>query len=169
MKKLVKPENLKTPDWRTTYILSPDLTGLMGSIRTFGILYPLIATEDGTIVDGYARWVAAHRLQLSEIPVVFKELNKIEAIVLHIQLNRSRGQIIPYYLSHAVRTLSKAMNERQVMNSLNLTADEYDILIDGSLLKKRKVDAHNYNAAWVPIESSSSEDFQIERPPTPDL
>ena len=46
MKKLVKPENLKTPDWRTTYILSPDLTGLMGSIRTFGILYPLIATED---------------------------------------------------------------------------------------------------------------------------
>ncbi len=167
--KIVKPENLKTPDWRTTYILSPDLTGLMGSIRTFGILYPVIAMEDGTIIDGYARWVAAHRLQLSEMPVVFKDLNKVEAIILHIQLNRSRGQVVPYYLSRAIRTLTTAIGERQVMNNLNMTADEYDILIDGSLLKKRKVDAHNYNAAWVPIESSSSEDFQIERPTTRDL
>ncbi len=167
--KIVKPENLKTPDWRTTYILAPDLTGLMGSIRTFGILYPVIAMEDGTIIDGYARWVAAHRLQLSEMPVVFKDLNKVEAIILHIQLNRSRGQVVPYYLSRAIRTLTTAIGERQVMNNLNMTADEYDILIDGSLLKKRKVDAHNYNAAWVPIESSSSEDFQIERPTTRDL
>ena len=38
MKTVVKPENLKTPNWRTTHILRPDLTGLMESIKTFGIL-----------------------------------------------------------------------------------------------------------------------------------
>ena len=35
MKTVVKPENLKTPNWRTTHILRPDLTGLMESIKTF--------------------------------------------------------------------------------------------------------------------------------------
>ena len=60
------------------------------------------------------------------------------------------------------------MDEREIMNSLNLTADEFDVLIDGSLVKKRKVQEHDYNAAWVPIESNSTEDFQIEKPPTPD-
>ena len=39
MKTVVKPENLKTPNWRTTHILRPDLTGLMESIKTFGILF----------------------------------------------------------------------------------------------------------------------------------
>ena len=168
MKTVVKPENLKTPNWRTTHILRPDLTGLMESIKTFGILYPLIAMEDGTIIDGYARWVVAHRLEIPEIPVVFKDCNQVEAIILHIQLNRSRGQVIPYALSRAIRKLAVAMDERKIMNSLNLTADEFDVLIDGSLVKKRKVQEHDYNAAWVPIESSSTEDFQIEKPPTPD-
>ena len=70
MKTVVKPENLKTPNWRTTHILRPDLTGLMESIKTFGILYPLIAMEDGTIIDGYARWVVAHRLEIPEIPAL---------------------------------------------------------------------------------------------------
>ncbi len=166
--KTVKPENLKTPEWRTTYVLRSDLIGLMESIRTFGFQYPVIAMEDGTIVDGYARWCAAHSLSLPEMPVIFKDLNKIEAMILHIQLNRSRGQVIPYYLSRTIATLKKGMSERDIMNSLNMTADEFDILSDGSLIKKRKVEAHNYNRAWVPIESNATEDFQIERPPTPD-
>jgi ParB-like chromosome segregation protein Spo0J len=168
MKTTVKPENLKTPHWRTTYILRPDLTGLIESIRTFGIMYPIIAMEDGTIIDGYARWVAAHKLELSEVPVVFKDCNKIEAILLHIQLNRSRGQVTPYKLSKAIRSLSLAMDEREILNALNLTPDEFDILIDGTLIKKRKVKDHNYNKAWIPIESNATDDFQIERPPTPD-
>ena len=49
-----------------------------------------------------------------------------------------------------------------------MSSDEFDVLFDGSLIKKRKVKEHIYNKAWVPIESTSSEDFHIERPPTPD-
>lgn len=168
MKTIVKPENLKTPEWRTTYILRTNLIGLKESIKSFGIIYPIIAMPDGTIIDGYARWVAAHDLGLQEVPVVHKDCNKVEAILLHIQLNRFRGDVVPYHLSRAVRSLSKAMDEREILNTLNMTADELDVLMDGTLIKKRKVKEHNYNKAWVPMESTSSEDFQIERPPTPD-
>ncbi len=168
MKTTVKPENLKTPEWRTTYILRTDLIGLKESIKSFGIIYPIVALENGTIIDGYARWVAAHDLELPEVPVVYKDCNKVEAILLHIQLNRFRGDVVPYHLSRAVRSLSRSLDEREILNTLNMTPDDFDVLMDGSLIKKRKVKEHNYNKAWVPVESSASEDFQIERPPTPD-
>lgn len=168
MSELLKPQNLKVPDWRTTHTLKTDLLGLMQSIKTYGILYPIISMEDGTIIDGYARWVIAHDMGLKEVPVTRLQCGLGEAILLHIQMNRCRGQVVPYRLSRAIRTLLKVMSDRDIMNALNMSEDEFDILEDGSLLKKRKVKQHDYNKAWIPIESSSSEDFHIERPPTPD-
>jgi hypothetical protein len=168
MSELLKPQNLKVPDWRTTYTLQTDHLGLMQSIKAYGILHPIIAMEDGTIIDGYARWAVAHDMGLKEIPVTRLQCNLGEAILLHVQMNRCRGQVVPYRLSRAIRTLLKVMDDREIMDALNMSEDEFDILEDGSLLKKRKIKQHNYNKAWVPIESSSSEDFHIERPPTPD-
>ena len=168
MSELLKPQNLKVPDWRTTYTLKADYLGLMQSIKTYGILYPIVSMDDGTIIDGYARWVVAHDMGLKEVPVTRLQCSLGEAILLHVQINRCRGQVVPYRLSRAVRTLLKVMNDRDIMNALNMSEDEFDILEDGTLLKKRKVKQHDYNKAWIPIESSSSEDFHIERPPTPD-
>ena len=165
---LLKPQNLKTPDWRITFILKNDLLGLRNSIKTFGILQPIVTMEDGTIIDGNARWSAAHDLGLKEVPVVRTNLNKAEAILLHIQMNRCRGSIVTHLLSPAIRTLMRVMDEQEIMSALSMSADEFDVLSDGTLIKKRGVFQHNYNNAWVPIESSASEDFHIERPPTPD-
>jgi hypothetical protein len=41
-------------------------------------------------------------------------------------------------------------------------------LIDGTLIKKRKVKEHVYSRAWIPVESTGGEDLHIERPPTRD-
>jgi len=55
---------------------------------------------------------------------------------------------------------------------LCMRAEELSIMIDGSLLKTRKLKEHNYARAWVPIEappgSIDGESFSIERPPNPD-
>jgi len=165
---LINLENLKTPNWKVTHILRPDLLGLIQSIKTFGVLQPIIAMMDGTIIDGSARWTAVHDLGQKDVLVKRVECNKAEAMMLHIQMNRCRGNIVPYRLGRAIRGLSATSNEQEVMNALNMSADEFDVLFDGSLIKKRKVKEHTYNKAWIPIESSSSEDFLIERPPTPD-
>ena len=154
MSELLKPQNLKVPDWRTTHTLKTDLLGLMQSIKTYGILYPIISMEDGTIIDGYARWVIAHDMGLKEVPVTRLQCGLGEAILLHIQMNRCRGQVVPYRLSRAIRTLLKVMSDRDIMNALNMSEDEFDILEDGSLLKKRKVKQQDNNTAWIQIESS---------------
>ena len=64
MSELLKPQNLKVPDWRTTYTLKADYLGLMQSIKTYGILYPIVSMDDGTIIDGYARWAVADDMGL---------------------------------------------------------------------------------------------------------
>ena len=165
---LLKPQNLKTPNWRTTFILKVDLLGLRNSIKTFGVLQPIVTMEDGTIIDGNARWTAAHDLGLKEVPVIRTNLNKAEAILLHVQMNRCRGNIVTNLLGSTIRTLMRVMDEQEIMNALSMSADEFDVLSDGTLIKKREVFQHNYNKAWVPVESSASEDFHIDRPPTPD-
>ena len=45
-----------------------------------------------------------------------------------------------------------------------MTLEEFQILLDGSLVKMRKIKQHTYSPAWVPIESASGEDIKIERP-----
>jgi ParB-like chromosome segregation protein Spo0J len=165
---LLKPQNLKMPKWRTTYILKSDYLGLLQSIKMFGFLQPVIAMEDGTIIDGHARWAAAHDLSLESIPVKRLQCTQSEAMLLHVQINRCRGSVVPYRFGRLIRTLLKVFDEQEIINALNMTEDEFDIYEDGSLIKKRKVKQHDYNKAWVPIESKSGEDFFIERPPTPD-
>ncbi len=165
---LLKTENLKVPDWRTTHILKPNLIGLVKSIGEFGMINPIFAMTDGTIIDGFARWVAAQSLDLKEVPVQRRDCGKTEAMILHIQLNRARGEIVPHRLSKTIRLLGVAMDEQTILNSFNMKTDELDVLMDGSLIKKRKVSEHSYSRAWIPIESNATEDFRIERPPTPD-
>jgi ParB-like chromosome segregation protein Spo0J len=165
---LLKMENLKVPDWRTTHILKPNLIGLVKSIGEFGMINPILAMTDGTIIDGFARWVAAQSLGLKEVPVQRRDCGKTEAMILHIQLNRARGEIVPHRLSKTIRLLNVAIDEQVILNSFNMKTDELDVLMDGSLIKKRKVSEHSYSKAWIPIESNATEDFSIERPPTPD-
>ena len=45
-----------------------------------------------------------------------------------------------------------------------MTYDEFDVLLDGTLIKMRKIKQHTYSPAWVPIESKNGEDLHIERP-----
>ena len=140
---LLKTENLKVPDWRTTHILKPNLIGLMKSIEECGMINPILTMTDGTIIDGFARWVAAQSLGLKEIPVQRRDCGKTEAMMLHIQLNRARGEIVPHRLSKTIRLLNVAMDERSIMDSLNMKTDELHVLLEGSLIKKRKVSQHS--------------------------
>ena len=45
-----------------------------------------------------------------------------------------------------------------------MTQNEFEVLLEGSLVKMRKIKQHTYSPAWVPIESASGEDIHIERP-----
>lgn len=174
----VSPNSLSLAPWRTTYTLSPDLAVLARSIHKYGILTPIIVRQTGmTIIDGHERCLLAmnnHTVRESvgeTIPALILQCTEAEAMILHVQMNRGRGTVVSKKLSSLVRKLllSGAADESELMGALNMTADEFDLLVDGTIIKHRAIKDHLYSRAWVPIESATKvEEPAIEKPPNDD-
>jgi len=175
----VKPSELKPATWRATYMLSPDLAVLARSVHKHGILSPIIVRKDGmTIIDGHERCsLALKNQQVREsigetVPVSIIDCTEQEAMILHIQMNRGRGLVVTKRLSALIRKLhiSGAATEQDLCIAFNMTLDEFEVLLDGTIVKHRAIKDHIYSRAWVPIESDVKLADQplIEAPPNGD-
>ncbi len=60
---------------------------LVESVRKFGIVVPVIALEDGTIIDGHRRVMAAKELDLLTVPVLVHEPNGLTPHDVYGQVN----------------------------------------------------------------------------------
>lgn len=67
---------------------SDSLNSLCDSIREDGILVPLIITEDGRIMDGVTRCLAAKQLQLATVPCQIQPETRLEVIAIGTETQR---------------------------------------------------------------------------------
>src|ERR687891_717539 len=69
-----------------------ELESLTRSIWEFGLVAPIIARrKDKTVIGGHQRLIAARRLGLKTVPVVFLDLSPEQARLLNLGLNRIGG------------------------------------------------------------------------------
>jgi len=176
----VQPETLTVPTWRATYVLRPEMLIIAASLSQRGFIEPLhVRRQSGEIIDGSERFLIAtnakYILQQSNglIPVVFHDIDQADAMMLHLQMNRGHSVMTASKVSTIIRALSRSRKyDRDDFDKmLCMRADELSLMLDGDLIKVRKIQEHNYARAWVPIEAPSSKTddiFVIERPPNPD-
>lgn len=63
---------------------------MCADIKEFGFRVPIIATSDGSVVDGHLRLKAAQKLGLSTVPVVLADdLNDAQIKALRLVMNKS--------------------------------------------------------------------------------
>lgn len=175
-------DSLGPASWRANYVLAPDLRLLKNSLLDGGWIYPIVAQlGTGIVIDGWHR-LRVHQKTAEikqkwglEVPVIWMDVDDIDARVWHVRLNRARGSIVAKSLSRIVRDLmdSKKYDQYEICAMLEMTDDEIDLLVDGGdLLKIRKVREHKYSPGWVPIEAPAgtvvAPEITIERPPTKD-
>ena len=73
-------------------ISDEELVALTRSIREFGLVDPIIARrEDRIVVGGYQRLIAARRLGMKTVPVVYVDLSVEQARLLNLALNKISG------------------------------------------------------------------------------
>ena len=75
-----------------------ELQALCDSIRGYGVLSPLLArpTEDGyEIISGHRRKAAALRLGLDKLPVLVRDMTDDEAVILMVDSNLQRENLLP--------------------------------------------------------------------------
>lgn len=172
----VNPKDLVPARWRATYILKPDLTLLARSIEKYGWTSPiLVRSETMEVIDGHERRnlaIAHKKLMIdgSTVPVIKYDLSQTEAMMMHVVINRAKGAVMSARLSQIVRTVSMSgsYSDKEIMEAMGIGSLEFRILIDGSLVKSRKVAEHAYSKAWVPVEAKSDEKPVMERPPNRD-
>jgi len=170
----MSPEDLKTAEWWSNYMLKPDRDLLLRSAEQYGILNPVVVQKStNMVIDGHTRLWAALDLRMEEIPVVLQDVTNTEAMLMHLQLNRAKGQVVAKRMSNVVKDLLRSgkYSENDLKYHLVMKSDEMDLMVDGSLIKMRKVHEHKYSRAWVPVEAPAKATDAlgfIERPPNPD-
>lgn len=69
-----------------------ELDALTRSLRQFGFVQPVVARrEDQTVIGGHQRLVAARRLGLTTVPVIWLDLTTEQARLLGLALNKISG------------------------------------------------------------------------------
>lgn len=176
----VDAQALKTAPWRTTYIIKTDLEVLVRSMEDYGWLQPLVVqASTGVIIDGNYRWEIASNIPKlmkatnSQVPAIMVDCDDIDAMIIHGRLNRGRGNVLAKRLSRIIQQVlrSKKFGEPDIKRMFAMHNDEMDMMVEGTLLKDRKISEHKYSNAWVPIEAPASTKDQaiaIERPPNAD-
>ena len=105
---------------------------LVESVRVHGILTPLLARPKGEgyeLVSGHRRRLAAQKLGLSTVPVLVREMSDDEAVILMVDSNLQRENLLPSEKAFAYRMKLEAMKHqgkatsRQVVGKLE-SADE---------------------------------------------
>ena len=73
---LVPLGHLDSAPYNPRKISKQQLEALSSSMKEFGVVDPVIANRDGTVIGGHQRIKAALRLGLPEVPVIYVDLPK---------------------------------------------------------------------------------------------
>ena len=98
-----------------------ELQALCDSIREYGVLSPLLArpTEDGyEIVSGHRRKAAALRLGLDKLPVLVRNMTDDEAIILMVDSNIQRENLLPSEKAFAYKMKLEAIKHQGARSDL---------------------------------------------------
>ena len=97
---------------------------LVESIRVHGILSPLLARPKGDgyeLVSGHRRRLAAQKLGLPTVPVLVREMTDDEAVILMVDSNLQRENLLPSEKAFAYKMKLEAMNRQGRRTDLTST------------------------------------------------
>ena len=105
---MVAIDKLKADPANPRHISPEELDALTKSMAEFGFVDPVIARrEDGTVISGHQRLVAARRLGLKLVPVIYLDLSREKARLLGLALNRIGGDFDQELLAQLLKNIGE--------------------------------------------------------------
>ncbi|MBA3875604.1 MAG: IbrB [Anaerolinea sp.] len=158
-------DSLNPNSYNPNVVLRPELRLLERSILETGWTQPLLVSPDGTIIDGY------HRYRLSKdspylqgryagmVPCAVLNVDRAEAIVLTVRMNRAKGVHGAVKMHAVVRELidDLGMSAEAVGIELGATREEIETLYAEGVFAAKRVGEWTYSKAWYPVESGTDQ------------
>lgn len=96
------------------------MAALCGSIQEYGILSPLLARPAGEgyeVISGHRRRLAALKLGLLELPVLIRSMTDDEAVILMVDSNIQRENLLPSEKAFAYKMKLESMKHQGKVTS----------------------------------------------------
>lgn len=143
------PMESLVPNFKNPYkCREEDMKPLEDSIRENGIIQPIMVRKDDKadvfeIVSGHRRYLAATRLEMTEVPVVVLSISKEEADIILVDSNLHREHILPSEKAYAYKMKMDALKKQGKRTDLTsdqvgpkLSADEISDIDSASQVKR---------------------------------
>lgn len=153
----VDRSELKPNDYNPNKVAPPELQLLITSIMEDGWTQPIVALEDGTIVDGFHRYTVSGMSPLKDrfggfVPVVRVAVDPIHRKMSTIRHNRARGThgILP--MAAIVRGMViDGVSKEEIQHRLGMEDEEVNRLVDrAGMPEKTEKQQPGFGKAWKP-------------------
>ena len=148
----IDPAELRPNDWNPNQHTPDTLDLLYQSLLTDGWTHPILATQDGTIIDGQHRWqIATERVGLPDkVPVVrIRTASESDLIAATVRHNRARGQHTAERMAPLIQRLED--QDGQPEHLIGMDAGEARLF--RHTLPALTAAAADYSPAWNPAEN----------------
>ncbi len=157
---LVSIGELRPDPFNPRRISDDELEALTRSIAEFGMVDPIIARrDDRAVIGGHQRLVAARRLGLEAVPVIYVDLSSEQAKLLNLALNRISGNWDQELLARLLADLSEAPDIDIALSGF--AEDEIAKLLKSldAREKRDRTETFDLDAAW----EGATKDPGVER------
>jgi ParB-like chromosome segregation protein Spo0J len=151
----VDPAQLRANDYNPNRVFSPEMALLKRSILENGWTQPVVATSDGTIVDGFHRWTLASSdadiiaFSKNLVPCVRVEVSRAAAMAATVRHNRARGKHGVLKMADIVTELACYMPHEEIQEALGMEMEEVVRLLDASAAPQAQ-GRDSYGKGWIP-------------------
>lgn len=152
----IEPVLLKPNDYNPNRVFGPEFALLKTSLLQDGWTQPIVATEDGFIVDGFHRWTLAStdpevaKMTNGLVPVVrirgASIEHRMESTVRH---NRARGKHGVLKMGDIVRALLNTRSVEEVRAMLGMDEEEIDRLAETKHAPDL-IGKDSFGKGWIP-------------------
>ncbi|MCE5270832.1 ParB N-terminal domain-containing protein [bacterium] len=143
--------DLKPNDYNPNRQSEHDFELLLKSMEEDGFTQPIVALQDGTIVDGEHRWRAARTLGYDQIPVVFTDMTPEQMRIATLRHNRARGSEDINLTADVIRDLQELGAIDWAMDSLMMSEVEMQRLLE-DIAAPEDLAGDDFNDSWRPDE-----------------
>ncbi|MFH1141637.1 MAG: ParB N-terminal domain-containing protein [Chloroflexota bacterium] len=129
---------------------------LKASMREDGFTQPILAMQDGTIIDGEHRWRAAKEMGYERVPVVKVSMTEAQRRIATMRHNRARGQDDTSQVAALFLDLEKLGALDWAQDALRLSDEDVRRLVAmADTVAEDLSRGHTFNQAWEPVERSA--------------
>lgn len=172
----VTASELDGNSWNPNRVHKMELRLLESNILSTGWLQPILINRDNLIIDGFHRWrLAQDSKELrarygGKVPVARLDLDRGEAMLLTIRINRAKGSHVASDMSLIVHELLEVhgYDEETIMRGIGATRQEVQLLAQDGVFSAAKIADWAYSPAWYPRLPTAAEaaagEPETERP-----